>query len=147
MIDSGAVDTVMPLGIAKNFAITETEASKNGPGFRAANGSPIEHYVQRSIRGVGGRFQPLSLTAQVAKVKTTLGSVHQMLKAGNRVHFEPGNCNIEHISTGRMTRMEEKHGTFEVGIWVPSAPRGANCEHANCECANRVAAQSFPGQD
>ena len=86
-------------------------------------------------------------TAQVANVKTTLGSVYQMLKAGNRVHFELGNCYIEHIGTGRTTRIEEKHGTFEVGIWVPSAPRNANCEHANCECANRVAAQGFLGQD
>ena len=44
-----------------------------------------------------------------------------MLKAGNIVHFEMGNCYVEDTRTKRKTRIEEKGGTFEVGIWVPKA--------------------------
>ena len=117
-IDSGAIDTVMPPHGANHFSTVETEASRNGPGFRAANGSPIKHYGQRTLKGIGDNYQPVSLTAQVADVKTTLGSVYQMLKAGNRVHFESGNCYIEHVSSGKKTMIEEKGGTFEVGVWV-----------------------------
>ena len=111
----------MPPHVAEHFALVETEMSRKGPGFRAANGSPIKHYGQRVVKGLGDQFQNLSLTAQVADVKSTLGSVHQMLRAGNSVHFETGNCYIEHMPTGQRTSIEEKHGTFEVGVWVPKS--------------------------
>ena len=55
----------------------------------------------------------------MAGVKTTLGSVSQMLKAGNKVQFEKGNCYIENEATGRRTSIKEKAGTFEIGVWVP----------------------------
>ena len=59
------------------------------------------------------------MTAQVADVRTTLGSVCQIVKAGNCVHFESGNCYIENRHTGKRIWMEEKNGTYEVGLWVP----------------------------
>ena len=125
-IDSGAVATVMPLSVARHFRVSETQLSKKGPGFRAANGTPIRHYGQRTISGIGDHFQPLGLVAQVAEVNSTLGSVHQMLRAGQCVHFESGNCYIRDTKTGRVTSMEEKNGTFEVGIWVPRPAGQAN---------------------
>ena len=124
-IDSGAIDTVMPPHVATHFNLEHTEMSKSGPGFKAANGSPIKHFGQRSIRGIGDQYQLLNMTAQIADVKNTLGSVHQMIKAGNRVHFESGLCYIEHIKSGHRTPIVEKGGTFEVGLWVP---RAINCQ-------------------
>ena len=41
-----------------------------------------------------------------------------MLEAGNRVHFEPGNCYVQNIVSGRVTPIKEKDGTYEIGIWV-----------------------------
>ena len=41
-IDSGAVDTAGPKGIANLFKLLETEASRNGGFYRAANNSKIE---------------------------------------------------------------------------------------------------------
>ena len=76
------------------------------------------------------------MTAQVAEVKTTLGSVNQMLRAGNIVHFETGNCYIKDTRTGRRTKVEEKGGTFEVGIWVPAAT-GVN-HHRGVEPTIRI---------
>ena len=107
--------------------------SQKGPGFRAANGSAIKHYGQKTLEGIGDHYQPLNMTAQVADVKTTLGSVNQMLKAGNRVHFETGNCYVESIRTGRRTKIEEEGGTFEVGIWVPKPS-----SHQQCDQVRRV---------
>ena len=118
-VDSGAVATVMPPDVAQHFKVCETPLSKRGPGFRAANGTAIKHYGQRKINGIGDGFQPLGLTAQVADVNSTLGSVHQMLRAGQSVHFEVGNCYIRDTKTGQTTKIEEKNGSFEVGIWVP----------------------------
>merc|ERR1711888_188641 len=124
--------------------------SRKGPGFRAANGTAIKHYGQTTLEGLGDWYQPLSMTAQVADVKTTLGSVNQMLKAGNRVHFETGNCYVEHMSTGVRTEIQEKNGTFEVGIWVPKSGNQQRCDEVSGNSSgNRVAAvsSSFHGQD
>ena len=137
-IDSGAIDTVMPPHVANHFGLVETELSKTGPGFKAANGAPIKHYGQRSIKGVGDQFQLLHLTAQIADVKNTLGSVHQMVRAGNCVHFESGNCYIQHMQTGQRTPIEERNGTFEVGIWVPKADKSSNvCSVGESQCITK----------
>ena len=63
----------------------------------------------------------MTMVAQVADVKSTLVSVHRLLEAGNKVHFEPGNCYVEHIITRVKTKVVEKNGAFEVGFWVPRA--------------------------
>ena len=118
-IDSGAIDTVIPKSAALSVKMVHTEASRGGPGFRAANGTPIDHFGQKAIAGWGDDVKPISITAQVADVRSCLGSVHQMVRAGNRVHFETGNCYIEHVVTGARTPIEEKKGTYEVGIWIP----------------------------
>ena len=99
----------------------ETERSKAGAGYRAANNSVINHYGMRRLKGQGDNYKPMSMIAQIADVKSTLVSVHRLLEAGNRVHFEPGNCFVEHVKTGRKTRIIEKGGAFEVGFWVPRA--------------------------
>ena len=85
------------------------------------------------------------MTAQVADVKTTLGSVNQMLKAGNIVHFETGNCYVEDARTGRRTRADEKGGTFEVGIWVPTATGNRQCNKA--EATKETIRPTFHRQD
>ena len=64
----------------------------------------------------------MSMVAQVADVKSTLVSVHRLLEAGNRVHFEPGNCYVEHVKSGIRTNISERNGAYEVGFWVPRAP-------------------------
>ena len=50
-IDSGAVDTVGPKEIARAFEMKETEMSKRGIGYVAANGSSIKNYGEKKIVG------------------------------------------------------------------------------------------------
>ena len=60
------------------------------------------------------------MEAQVADMQSALGSVSQIVKAGNRVHFEAGNSYVQHIATGKITPMVERNGMYEIGIWVRS---------------------------
>ena len=83
------------------------------------------------------------MVAQVADVKSTLVSVHRLLEAGNRVHFEPGNCYVEHITTRKRTNIIERNGAFEVGFWVPRAP----AKPTGGGIAKTGAKQTFPRQD
>ena len=119
-IDSGAVETVMPKDMAEQFPIEQTQRSRTGGGFRAANGTHIQHHGQRKLQGYGDEFQTLNLIAQVADVKTALASVFRMVEAGNAVHFEKGNCFIQHLATGAVTPMLERSGGYEIGLWVPT---------------------------
>ena len=59
----------------------------------------------------------------MADVKTALGSVYQMIQAGNSVHLEVGYCYISNQRTGRRTPIQEKNGTFEISVWVPRGPK------------------------
>ena len=61
------------------------------------------------------------MIAQVAGVKSALVLVNRLLEAGNRVHFESGDCYVEHIKSGKKTKIVERNGAFEVGFWVPRA--------------------------
>ena len=133
-IDSGAVDTVIPKNVAASVPLVETERSRAGTGFRAANGTHIKHYGQRNIDGFGDQYQGINMKAQVAEVRSSLGSVSQMVRAGNRVHFEAGNCYVQHIASGKITPIEEKDGMYEIGIWVQSA---VPCRHEEPDFARQ----------
>ena len=111
----------MPPTVARYFPLEETERSRAGMGYLAANNSVIQHYGMRRLKGQSDVYRPMTMVAQVADVKSTLVSVHRLLEAGNRVHFEPGNCYVEHIKTRVKTKVVERNGAFEVGFWVPRA--------------------------
>ena len=121
----------------------ETERSKAGTGYLAANNSVINHHGMRRLKGQGDNYRPMSMVAQVADVKSTLVSVHRLLEAGNRVYFEQGNCYVEHVATRRRTNIIERNGAFEVGFWVPRAPAN-QVKEGNAKTGHE---QTFARQD
>merc|ERR1711940_402547 len=50
--DSGASDHVAPLTTARHIKIEETEASRNGLCYQAANGESISNIGQRNIKAL-----------------------------------------------------------------------------------------------
>ena len=133
----------MPPTIGKHFPLEETERSRNGEGYLAANNSVIPHSGMRRLRGQSDDYRSMSMIAQVAGVKSALVSVNRLLEAGNRVHFEPGNCYVEQIRSGMRTKIIERNGAFEVGFWVPRAQGNQTGESTE----NVGNGQSFPRQD
>ena len=81
-IDSGAIDTCLPPKAANVFPLKESEMSKAGVNYRAANGSPIPNYGERLMKGFTDEWAQFALIAQVADVRTPLGSVRSMIQAG-----------------------------------------------------------------
>ena len=95
----------------------DTEASKTGKHYRAANGSTIRNYGQRVVKGTSENGLALSLPIQVADVHKVLGSVREMVKAGNRIVFDEdanGKCcsYLEHKKSGKRTNIYDnpEHG-------------------------------------
>ena len=49
-IDSGAIDTVIPKQCASSSKLNESTMSKQGFGYRAANGTPIKNHGERTVQ-------------------------------------------------------------------------------------------------
>ena len=133
-IDSGAIDTCMPPKLGQAFQLRPSEMSKAGSKYRAANGSPIENFGERKISGWTDNWTPFGLIAQVADVRTPLGSVRSMLAAGNQVIFDPnpGKSMIRNIKTGKEIPIKERNGSYEVDLWVEADKKSrSRFEHEN----------------
>ena len=50
-VDSGAIDSVIPKGIAKGVETRATDASRKGLKYRAANGTAIVNEGEKSLKG------------------------------------------------------------------------------------------------
>ena len=63
----------------------ETEMSRRGIGFVAANGSGIKSYGEKKIVGYTDNGEAVSMRVQCADVKKVLCSVHKKNLGGNVV--------------------------------------------------------------
>ena len=117
-VNSGAVATVGPKSVANAFPLEETEDSKSGHEFYAANGTPIDNYGKRRIEGTVEEGHQVNLTMQVTDVVKVFGSVKQMVEAGNRVVFDKEGSYIEHKTSGKRTHMNEKGGGYTFNMKI-----------------------------
>ena len=85
--DSGAADHVAPKNVASHLKIQETEASRQGVKYVAANGQKIANVGQKAVQGVTDEGMPLGMTWQIAEVKKPLASIGRMCDAGNVAVF------------------------------------------------------------
>ena len=135
-LDSGACETVFKPEAAQAFELQETEASKNGLNFTAANGSEIKNYGKREIKGFTGDWCPIQQTVQIAEVKRNLASAIKIVKAGNRIVLDDEGSFIEDKKTGRQIKVKlGEAGEFEFDLWVPKA--GAQKSEGNKSEGNK----------
>ena len=133
--DSGAADHVAPIHTASHLEVKETEASRQGVKYVAANGQRISNLGQRKIQGITDVGTPLGMTWQVADVKKPLASVGRMCDAGNDAVFThdggyvvPKEYMEEVIGSldrmGRSTlKMKRENGVYNFNLWVPKPPQ------------------------
>ena len=129
IVDSGAIDSVIPDSVALGFQKRDTAASRQGLKYRAANGTPIANEGEKTLQGYSNEGKPLGITMQVAKVTKPLGSVRAMLEANNMVVFDKGNSYIMDKNTWAKTKLEERNGAYVFDLWIPKgneAPQQVN---------------------
>ena len=117
-IDSGVVDTVGPKIAGRAFPIVPTRESRIGLGYRAANGSPIKNYGERTIEGITDNGKGLRMKVTVADVNKVLASVSKMCECGNRVVFDEDGSYVENKKTGERMVIEEDDGDYVLDVWV-----------------------------
>ena len=118
-IQSGAVDSVGPKAMATDLGIKDTPASRAGLKHRAATGTSIDNFGEKTIQGVTKQGNKVGMTFQIANVTKPLGAVRAMLAAGNKVVFEAGNSYIQDKTKTIKTPIEERNGAYVFDIWRP----------------------------
>ena len=115
-MDSCAAQTVMSRKMFPKMRIEQTEDSKNGKEYTAANGGKIKNEGQKIIPFTTVEGQELKMKVQVAEVTRMLISASKVAKAGNIVNLDATNPHVKNIKTGKVTKLRHKNGIFLLGI-------------------------------
>ena len=67
-VDSGAIDSVMPRRVASGVPVKQTDASRQGLKYRAANGTSIKNEGERGLRGYTAEGNLVDMSMQVCEV-------------------------------------------------------------------------------
>ena len=105
--------------MATDIGIRDTPASRAGLKYRAANGTSIDNFGEKTIQGVTKQGHKVGMTCQIANVTKPIGAVQAMLAAGNKVVFETGNSYIHDKTRTVKTPIEERNGAYVFDIWRP----------------------------
>ena len=81
-LDSGSIDNVAPKGIGTNVKLRSTTASRGNEKYRAANGTTIDIFGEKELKGWNECGDRVNMTMQIADVKVPLGSVYRIVKWG-----------------------------------------------------------------
>ena len=116
IIDSGACASVMPTSWCKHVPIEETDKSKAGEFFRAADGRKIFNEGRKLVILMTREGIRRDMNFIACDVSKALGSVSQMCRTGHRVVFnppwEPEVSYIEHTDTGEKMWLIEQNGLY-----------------------------------
>jgi hypothetical protein len=119
VLDSGAADSVCPKEMAPRFPIVDSDASRAGVYYTAANGGKLYNLGQTHVPISMSNGSRTMATFQVADVSRPLMSVSKVCEMGNRVVFGAGGGYIMNIQTGATTRFETKDGIYVFKMWIP----------------------------
>jgi hypothetical protein len=144
-VDSGAVDSVAPPGIAAAFSTMKTKMSEAGIGFVAANGSKIANFGEKQVAGWTDEGDQVNMRLTVADVNKVLGSVHRMNLGGNKVVLN-GNMSYMEGKNGKRTKIHYKDGQFIMYLWVPRVKGEVGMKTEEVKVQNRFAILATEGE-
>ena len=124
-VDSGAEESVTPVQLMAQFPTQETEESKSGEQFVAANGSVINNEGERHVEMHTLDGVKRSMVFQVTTVNKALASVARMNEKGNVVVFDGDNSYIQNKVSGEVIPMKKKQGSWVLEVWVEKDPSKA----------------------
>ena len=123
--DSGACASVMPTSWRSHVPLHETQQSKAGDYYKAANGSKIYHEGERVVSMMTQEGSMRDMRFTVCDVSKALGSMSQMCRTRHRIVFNPPwseeGSFIEHADARERVWLQEEGGLYVLRTKV--APR------------------------
>ena len=115
-IDSGAAESVMPVDMLKEIQLRESEGSRKGISYIAANGGRMPNMGERKVHFKTDTGSESSVVFQVTHARKPLASVSKIVRKGNRVIFDAQGSYIENVSTGKRIGLHEENGTYHLDV-------------------------------
>ena len=113
VLDSGACAHVMDREEAPGYKVHESQGSRRGKHFQAANGARIENEGEVDLRmeasGEDGSSRGVRTTFQVAAVKRPLMSVGRMCDKGNIVVFTKDGAEVLSAKDGERLLSQQRN--------------------------------------
>ena len=85
-----------------------------------ANGIRIPNLGEKEFTGVTDEGESRTVLAQICDVNKCLMSVSKVVKAGNRVVFDPEGSYVEDVQSGETMATKEVRGMYMLKLWVHS---------------------------
>ena len=127
-MDSGAANNVMPRRMVRNKAmIRESEASRRGVHYIAANNGRIPNEGEYDFRFVTPEGHEEELTMQIAEVNKALASISYLVDNGYKVTFDKddkGNdmSMMMHKPSKRITRFRREKNVRVLDAMIDTSP-------------------------
>ena len=116
--DSGAVEHVINSETAKSSELKQTWASRNGLTYRAANGTPIQNYGERRLRGTTDNNHGFKMVCQVTDCRKNLASLVKIVREGNDMVLSTKGSYIKNVKSGVVMPMNIESGIPQFDVWV-----------------------------
>ena len=118
VIDSGACESVAPIGPAPDYEIRPTAGSAAGTGSVVANGNPITNLGRRKLSVETNEGLETTMEFTVASVRRPLCAVPAITDCGNQVIFGKSGGVIENLKSGHRTSFSRRNGVYVLDFWV-----------------------------
>ena len=118
IVDSGAAQTVVPPSMAPGVTIEESEMSKRGQSFTAANAGNNLNHGQQSLRITTNEWKAGRTLAQVGDVNRPLMAVSQVCDQGNYVLFTSQGGSVLILYDGEWIDFDRVHDTYMMEWWM-----------------------------
>ena len=118
IVDSGAAENVAPHSAAAHIRTQETEASRRGACFYAANGEALPNKGEKHIPVVTEEGQMTKMRYQIADVVRPLCSVSKICVQDNVPVFSAQGGYIYNNPSGRVTKFPRQNGVYVLKTWM-----------------------------
>ena len=124
LVDSGAVDNVASPDVFPEYRIRQSEGSKKGLHYLAANNGSIPNVGKQHLCFESSEGLSFKVRMQSAGVSRPILSVMKLAESGNDVVFRQDGGTIKNRATGLVTEFIRKHGVYVLRAWLLTNPSG-----------------------
>ena len=121
IIDSGAVEHVLPEGWLPTVPLESSPGSRSGKKYLSATGQEIPNKGQKKVIGKTREGQSRGIVFQVAPVRKALISAAKMNEAGNDVNLRGDSPHILNLKTNQVTALRKEGKTYVLDLWVKTS--------------------------
>ena len=109
---------MIPPSAVPGIKTVPSEGSTAGKCYQTADGGEIPNLGQQHLRDFTDECRPCGITAQVADITMPLLAEARVSEQGDEFHFGGKAGYIQHVASGRITRLTKRGKLYFLKMWV-----------------------------